>query len=448
MRDANAVGAMSAVARVRAKLQEPPPGPFRPGFWRSPLRGPWLTSLLGTLLAPAIVIIALTGLISHDAYHPELRGNATISPAHDIGVLLQFPASGPSWIYALTQGLHVTVGLITIPLLLAKLWSVIPKLFQWPAIRNAANAIERLSLLLLVGGVLFEFATGVLNIQYYYAWHYNFVTAHYWGAWVFFAAFVVHVCVKMPVVIRSYRARGVLKPLRDDLAHTRPEPISDLDREHGGLVPVAAAAPTITRRGLLGLVGGASLTILVVQVGESIGGPLRRLALLAPRGRVFGTGPNDFQVNRTVASAGIPAELIGPAWRLHGQAGTRKFALSREQLMAMPQSTHELPIACVEGWSTTQHWRGVLISDLARVVGARQGTTVNVESVQPSGLFRGATLSSEQVSDSRALLALCVNGVDLAPDHGYPARIIAPGLPGVHCTKWVGSMIFEPEPTV
>ena len=171
----------------RRELEEPPPGPFRPGFWRSPLRGPWLTSLLGTLLAPAIVIMALTGLISHDAYHPELRGNATISPAHDIGVLLQFPTSGPSWIYALTQGLHVTVGLITIPLLLAKLWSVIPKLFQWPAVRSAANAIERLSLLLLVGGALFEFATGVLNIQYYYAWHYNFVTAHYWGAWVFFA---------------------------------------------------------------------------------------------------------------------------------------------------------------------------------------------------------------------------------------------------------------------
>ena len=211
----------------------------------------------------------------------------------------------------------MTLGLITIPLLLAKLWSVIPKLFQWPAIRNAANAIERLSLLLLVGGALFEFATGVLNIQYYYAWHYNFVTAHYWGAWVFFAAFVVHVCVKMPVVIRSYRARGVLKPLREDLAHTRPEPTSDLTGEDDGLVPVAPGAPTISRRGLLGLVGGASLTILVVQAGESIGGPLRRLALLAPRGRVFGTGPNDFQVNRTVASAGIPAELIGPAWRLH-----------------------------------------------------------------------------------------------------------------------------------
>ena len=71
---------------------EPPPGPFRPTFWRSPLRGPWLTSFLGTLLVPLIVVIALTGLISHDAYHPELGSNATVDPAHDIGVLC--PPSG------------------------------------------------------------------------------------------------------------------------------------------------------------------------------------------------------------------------------------------------------------------------------------------------------------------------------------------------------------------
>ncbi len=428
-------------ARLRARLHEPPPGPFRPTFWRSPLRGPWLTSLLGSMLAPAILIIALTGLISHDNYRPNLRGNATINPAHDIGVLISLPTSGPSWLYAFTQGLHVTIGLITIPLLLAKLWSVIPKLFQWPPVRSPANALERLSVLLLVGGGLFEFATGVLNIQDYYPWHYNFVTAHYWGAWVFFGAFVLHVIVKMPTVVRSFRARGVLAPLREDLPHTRPETVAAGATD--GLVPVAPAPATLSRRGLLGLVGGASLTILIVNVGESIGGPLRRLALLAPRGRVFGTGPNDFQVNRTAVAAGITPTLIGDAWRLRVRAGTRTASFTREQLMAMRQHTHELTIGCVEGWSTTQHWTGVRLAELAALVGAPAGASVSVQSVQPGGSFRSATLSSDQVNDVRTLLALCVNGVNLSPDHGFPARIIAPGLPGVHCTKWVGSMSFE-----
>ena len=41
------------------------------------------------------------------------------------------------------------------------------------------------------------------------------------------------------------------------------------------------------------------------------------------------------------------------------------------------------------------------------------------------------------------MLALKVNGEDLSPDHGYPARVIVPALPGVHNTKWVGEMTFR-----
>jgi DMSO/TMAO reductase YedYZ molybdopterin-dependent catalytic subunit len=34
-------------------------------------------------------------------------------------------------------------------------------------------------------------------------------------------------------------------------------------------------------------------------------------------------------------------------------------------------------------------------------------------------------------------LATSLNGEELDPDHGYPARIIAPNRPGVLQTKWV-----------
>ena len=425
------------MSSLRERLREPPPGPFRPSFWRSPLRGPWLTSFLGTVLGPLIVVIALTGLISHDAYYPELGNNATDNPAHDIGVLLHLPVGGPAWSYALTQGLHITIGLITIPVLLAKLWSVIPRLFAWPAIRSVANALERLSLLLLVGGALFEFATGLFDIQNYYPWHFDFYTAHYYGAWVFFTAFALHVCVKLPVVVRTYRDRGWLRPLRDDLRSTRPE-----QPEPNGLAPVAPAGPSLSRRGFVGLVGGASLTLLLLNIGETVGGPLRQLALLAPRGRVFGTGPNDFQINRTAASVGVTPALTGPSWRLSLAGAARTVSLSREQLLELPQHTYALPIACVEGWSTTQHWTGVRLTDLAALVGAPAGALVHVQSVQPSGPFRHADLSPAQVRDPQAMLALAVNGAPLSPDHGYPARLILPAQPGVHCTKWVGTMHF------
>ena len=37
---------------------EAPPGPFQPAFWRSPLRGPWLTAALGTVLLVLVAIVA------------------------------------------------------------------------------------------------------------------------------------------------------------------------------------------------------------------------------------------------------------------------------------------------------------------------------------------------------------------------------------------------------
>jgi DMSO/TMAO reductase YedYZ molybdopterin-dependent catalytic subunit len=149
-------------------------------------------------------------------------------------------------------------------------------------------------------------------------------------------------------------------------------------------------------------------------------------------------------VNRTAAAAAIRPERIGSAWRLRLVAGPRRVSLTRARLMTMTQHTYALPIACVEGWSTTQRWTGVPIRDLAALVGINGSFTVTTQSVAANGLFDAATLASEQTSDQRTLLALRVNGVDLSMDHGFPARVIGPGIPGVHCTKWAGKMTFEP----
>ena len=109
----------------------------------------------------------------------------------------------------------------------------------------------------------------------------------------------------------------------------------------------------------------------------------------------------------------------------------------------MRQRTASLPIACVEGWSTMQDWTGVRISDLARAAGLPDARSCFVESLQEGGALREATLSADQVADARSLLALQVAGEDLSLDHGYPARIIVPALPGVHNTKWVARMTFR-----
>jgi DMSO/TMAO reductase YedYZ molybdopterin-dependent catalytic subunit len=182
--------------------------------------------------------------------------------------------------------------------------------------------------------------------------------------------------------------------------------------------------------------------LLLQGAGQAIGGPFRSLAFLAPRGH-RGSGPNGFTVNRTAAAAQITHEKVGPDWRLELVAGPRTLSFSRAQLLAMPQQTHDLPIACVEGWSTTQRWTGVPIGDLARLAGFDHGALVRTKSLAVNGVFDAAVLAPEQIGDRRSMIALRVNGTDLSLDHGFPARVIGPGIPGVHCTKWVHRLIFE-----
>jgi DMSO/TMAO reductase YedYZ molybdopterin-dependent catalytic subunit len=394
----------------------PPPGPFRPEFWRSPLRGARLTSLLGSILLVLVTIVALTGFLSHAAYQPDLGRNALVDPDLPFTTFFDWP-TGPSWLYALNQGLHVNAGLVAIPVVLAKLWSVIPRLFQWPPARSPAEGIERLAVALLVASTGFLLATGVANIQYWYVFDFDFVKAHYYAAVVFVAALAIHLVVKLPIVLRAYRTRAELA--QDHLVAPNPDPA------------------TISRRGLLAAVGGGSLALLVANVGESVGGPLRATAFLAPRRE------GGFPVNKTAAGARVTEEMVGSAYRLMLRGGSEELALSRDELLALPQATHTLTLGCVEGWSTRQTWTGVPLIELARRAGVADPGELLVESLQPAGVLRQATLASNQVADTRSLLVLRVNGEELTMDHGYPARIIVPGLPGVHNTKWVGSLTFR-----
>src|SRR4051794_15910063 len=354
-----------------------PPGPFKPGFWRSPLRGPWLTSALGSILLILIAIVATTGFLSHAAYMPDLGRNAIVPKDRDLPWIASFFAwpTSPSWLYGLTQGLHTNVGLVVIPFLLAKLWSVIPRLFVWPPAASPAQAIERLAIALLVSSSVFELATGVANATYWYPFKFNFVVAHYYGAIVFVASLVLHVIVKMPLIVRAYRDRGILKPLR--------EPVPD-----GG---------TMSRRGLFAFAGAGAGVLLVANAGQTLGGPLRKVAFLAPR-------REDFPVNKRAAQAGVTPAMTGADYRLVLQGGSADVSLSREDLLQLPQHTARLPIACVEGWTTTQEWTGVRLSVLAERAGVPAARAVLVQSLQPKGVLSKATLSGGQIAARDAML--------------------------------------------
>ena len=152
------------------------------------LRGTAVTARVGRWLGVAIAVCFVTGLISHFIQHPQ--------PWF-------FWPTRPVWLYRLTQGLHVVSGIAAIPLIIVKLWSVWPKLFERPLIGGLVRQIERLSILVLVGSVLFQLSTGLLNIAQWYAFKFFFTTSHYAMAYVAAGALLVHLGVKLPVIRRA-----------------------------------------------------------------------------------------------------------------------------------------------------------------------------------------------------------------------------------------------------
>lgn len=184
-------------------------------------------------------------------------------------------------------------------------------------------------------------------------------------------------------------------------------------------------------------VGVSTGALVLSTAGQSFSwlGPLN---LFAPR--KMGTGPQSVPVNRTAADAKVTGLAGAGDWSLtvthHG--ASRTFSLA--ELRAFPQFSQELPIACVEGWSQTAQWRGVRIRDLLGAVGAAPDSALRVTSLEPEGAYRLMSMPGEYARDGRTLVALELNGTVLDLDHGYPARIIAPGRPGVLQTKWLQSV--------
>lgn len=351
-------------------------------------------SLLGIALGVTFLICFLTGVWSHLQQHP---------PAW-----LPLPF-GPVGLYRVTQGLHVITGLASIPLLLAKLYSVSPQLLRRPAVRGPVHAMERLAILPLVGGSLFLLITGAANIARWYPWEFFFPVGHWWAAWLVLGATLVHLSFKVPIVRRVLRAG-----------------------------PTAAAAPTepgeLTRRGLFVAVGATAALVTLTTAGQTV--PfLRRLTLLAPRRPDI--GPQGLPVNRTAAAAGTTDLAQGDDYRLVVTRGGATLAtLTIDDLRALPQRTERLPISCVEGWSAEADWTGVSVAQVLALAGF-EPTDVVVRSAQVRGGYRESELSARAAQDPRCLLALAIDGEPLHPDHGAPLRLIAPNRPGVLQTKWV-----------
>ena len=119
----------------------------------------------------------------------------------------------------------------------------------------------------------------------------------------------------------------------------------------------------------------------------------------------------------------------------------RPFTLSYDELLELPQLEAYVTLACVSnevggGLVGNALWQGVRLRDLLeRARPRREATQVLGRSVD--GFTAGFPIQAGYDVEA-AMVAIAMNGEPLPASHGFPARIVVPGLYGyVSATKWL-----------
>ena len=117
------------------------------------------------------------------------------------------------------------------------------------------------------------------------------------------------------------------------------------------------------------------------------------------------------------------------------------FTLSFDELIALPLEESRTTLACVSNYVGgdligTATWLGYPIRTLLERAGPQPDADM-VLSTSSDGFTAGTPLTA--LTDERnAILAVGMNGEPLPLEHGYPVRMVVPGLYGyVSATKWV-----------
>ncbi|WP_404390248.1 molybdopterin-dependent oxidoreductase [Humibacillus xanthopallidus] len=119
----------------------------------------------------------------------------------------------------------------------------------------------------------------------------------------------------------------------------------------------------------------------------------------------------------------------------------RPFSLTFDELAAMPLIERDITMTCVSnevggGYVGAARWLGVPLRDVLDRAGI-SGAPDQVLSTAVDGFTISTPL--DVVRDGRdAMIAIGMNGTQLPEAHGFPARLITPGLYGfVGATKWL-----------
>ena len=122
----------------------------------------------------------------------------------------------------------------------------------------------------------------------------------------------------------------------------------------------------------------------------------------------------------------------------------KKLELTFDDLLAMPLIERDITLTCVSNsvggpYVGGARWIGVRLTDLLEMAGVQDGVD-QILSTDVDGMTIGTPY--ELATDGRdAMIALGMNGEALPREHGYPARMVVPGLYGfISACKWISNI--------
>jgi len=281
----------------------------------------------------------------------------------------------------------------------------------------------------------------------------------------------------LTVIIVAVAISAALGALRLMLLATRPAWRPEAHAEAAAAATAAAATaatpeatgtaamPDCDRRRFLQIGGGVAVSSIVLGMvgrnllnnrpggaGEDVelptaAGPLPEVpasASLDVEGITPIVVPNDkfYRIDTALISPRVQVE--GWSMRLHGMVD-REVTLTYDDLFSMPLFEQYVTIACVSnevGGRLVGNalWTGVDLRDVLDM-GGIQADADQIVSRSVDGWNCGFPTAWAMDPERRPMIALGMNGAPLPVDHGYPARLIIPGLYGyVSATKWLSEI--------
>lgn len=219
---------------------------------------------------------------------------------------------------------------------------------------------------------------------------------------------------------------------------------------------------TIDRRKFMAIIGATASAALLEACNSR--GPRSAAALLKLAERknegverwIFRNGSRDrVAADAKVTGKAFPRYFISDtvpiwdtsvrgAWSLEVAGAVRRpMSLTLDDLQRLPNVTQRHNHFCVEGWNARADYRGVRLSEIARVVQPLPDAAyVDFQSFD-SNYHESWDIDS--ALHAQTLIVYAMDGGFLSPGYGAPARVHSPVKLGYKNTKYLTRILFLPQ---